>query len=138
MGWADGVVGYLGALFVFGTCYFDIGTLSIPRPPSIIFGIVLFVVGVYIHFKAQLDYNRYGQERGLIDKGIYGVFKHPMYVGWSVVVIGAVLASRSYLGLATSWLWILLIAICGALEEARLKKTLPQGEYQKYARGKLF
>lgn len=130
----DGLVGYMGALFVFIMLYLDRNTIQFPKTIAITIGFILLLIGVYIHFKAQVDFNRYGKEMQLIDKGIYAYFRHPMYLGWSIVVIGASIAARSYLGLITFWLWIVLIAICGYLEEARLKSILASGQYEAYSK----
>lgn len=130
----DGIVGYLGALCVFIFFYMDRGTAQFPTSIAIPIGITVFVGGMYVHFKAQLDFQKYSKEMTLVSKGIYGHFRHPMYLGWSIAVIGAAVAARSLLGLATFWIWILLIAICGYLEEVKLRKDLPQGQYDDYSR----
>ncbi|MBE9571141.1 MAG: DUF1295 domain-containing protein [Proteobacteria bacterium] len=131
---SDGIVGYLGALSVLIFLYVDRGTVQFPKSITIPIGITLFVGGIYIHFKAQLDFHKYSKKMTLVTKGIYGHFRHPMYLGWSIAVIGAVIAARSFLGLTTFWIWILLIAICGYLEEVKLRKDLPQGEYDIYSK----
>ena len=130
----DGIVGYLGALCVLIFLYMDRGTVQFPKSIAIPIGITLFVGGIYIHSKAQLDFHRYSKGMALVSKGIYAHFRHPMYLGWSITVIGAVIAARSFLGLATFWIWILLIAICGYLEEVKLRKDLPQGQYDDYSK----
>jgi len=131
---SDGIIGYLGALCVLIFIYMDRGTVQFPKSIAIPIGITLFVGGIYIHFKAQLDFHKYSKEMTLVSKGIYGHFRHPMYLGWSIAVIGAVIAARSFLGLATFWIWILLIVICGYLEEVKLRNDLPQGKYGDYSK----
>ena len=54
--------------------------------------------------------------------------------GAAISFIGLTLGSRSYLGLGTVWFWVLLIAICSYLEEVKLRKDLPKGEYDNYAK----
>jgi protein-S-isoprenylcysteine O-methyltransferase Ste14 len=131
---SDGIVGYLGALCVLIFIYIDRGTVQFPKSIAIPIGITLFVGGIYIHFKAQLDFHKYSKEMTLVNKGIYGHFRHPMYLGWSIAVIGVVIAVRSFLGLATLWIWILFIVICGYLEEVKLRDDLPQGKYDDYSK----
>ena len=87
--------------------------------------------------KAHIDFNRYNKKIQLIDKGIYCYFKHPLYLGAAISFIGLSVGTRSYLGLATVWLWVLLIVICGYLEEVKLRKDLPGGKYDEYA-GKMW
>ena len=131
---SDGIVGYLGALCVLIFIYMDRGTVQFPKSIAIPIGITLFVGGIYIHFKAQLDFHKYSKEMTLVNKGIYRHFRHPMYLGWSIAVIGVVIAARSFLGLATLWIWILFIVICGYLEEVKLRDDLPEGKYDDYSK----
>ena len=130
----DGTVGYLGALCVIILVYIDRGTVQVPRLIFLPLGLFLFMLGVILHLKAQLDFNKYNKEMTLINKGIYRYFKHPMYLGAAISFIGLTLGSRSYLGLGTVWFWVLLIAICSYLEEVKLRKDLPKGEYDNYAK----
>ena len=130
----DGAVGYLGALFVLILVYLDRGTIPVPRMIALPVGSVLFVLGIILHLKAQIDFNKYSKIMTLINKGIYSYIRHPMYLGGSISFIGMVIAGRSLLGLTTVWIWILLLAICGYLEEVKLKKDLPNGQYYEYAK----
>ena len=138
----DGIVGYLGVLFVLILLYMDRGTVQFPKVIAIPIGITLFIIGIVIHFKAQLDFNKYSKNKSgtidkkviLIDKGIYKHIRHPMYLGGSISFIGASTAALSLIGFTTLWIWILLIAICGYLEEVKLRMDLPQGQYDDYSK----
>ena len=134
----DGIVGYLGALCVIILVYLDRGSVPFSRVVALPIGLILFILGIIIHLKAQLDFNKYSKTMRLIDKGIYRYIKHPMYFGGSLSFIGISIGGRSYLGLTTVWLWVLLIAICGYLEEVKLRKDLPEGKYDEYARNTWF
>lgn len=134
LGIHDGIVGYLGALCVIILVYIDRGTVPVSRMIAIPIGLLLFIMGIMIHLKAQLDFNNYNKKMILIDKGIYRYFKHPMYLGASIAFLGLTIGSRSLFGLATVWLWVLLIVICGYLEEVKLRKDLPKGKYDEYAK----
>jgi protein-S-isoprenylcysteine O-methyltransferase Ste14 len=57
-----------------------------------------------------------------------------MYLGGSLSFIGITIARGSFLGFLTVWIWVLLIAICGWLEEVKLRKDLPNDQYEEYAR----
>lgn len=131
---SDGIVGYLGAISMMIFLYMDRGTVQFPELIAIPIGLALFIGGIYIHFKAQSDFHKYGKKMTLISKGIYRHFRHPMYLGWSITVIGAAIVSRSFLGLITFWIWILLIAVCGYLEGVKLRNDLPEGEYDEYSK----
>lgn len=138
----DGIMGYLGALFILILLYMDRGTVQFPKIIAIPVGITLFIIGIAIHSKAQFDFNKYGKNKSetynrtifLINKGIYRYVKHPMYLGGSISFIGASIAALSLLGLATVWIWVLLIAVCGYLEEVKLRKELPHGQYDDYSK----
>ena len=130
----DGVVGYLGALFIIILVYLDRGTVQFPSTIAIPIGLTLFIVGIIIHLKAQLDFNKYRKEMTLIKNGIYRHIRHPMYLGGAISFIGVSIGGRSLLGLITVWIWVLLIAICGYLEEVKLRNDLPRGKYDEYAK----
>ena len=130
----DGTVGYLGALFVIILVYFDRGTVHILWTVALPFGLFLFILGIIIHLRAHIDFNRYNKKLAIINKGIYRYIKHPMYFGGSLSFIGITIAGRSYLGLVSVWIWVLLVAICGYLEEVKLRSELPNGQYEKYAK----
>jgi protein-S-isoprenylcysteine O-methyltransferase Ste14 len=138
----DGILGYLGALFILILVYIDRDTVQVSKATAIPIGITLFILGIIIHLKAQFDFNRYSENKSktsirtifLIDKGIYKYLKHPMYLGGSIFYIGASLAALSLVGLASVWIWILLIAICGYLEEVELRTNLPEGQYENYSK----
>ncbi len=134
----DGIVGYFGALCVIILVYLDRGTVPFPIQIALPIGFILFVVGIIIHFKAHLDFNKYIKQITLINKGIYRYIKHPMYLGGSISFIGISICGRSYLGLTTVWIWVLLIAFCGYLEEVKLRKDLPKGKYDEYAKNTWF
>lgn len=130
----DGIIGYLGALSVMILVYLDRSTVPLPITIALPIGFILFLVGGIILVKAQIDFGKYTKKMTLIDKGIYRYIKHPIYLGAAISFIGITIGSCSYLGLATVWLWVLLIAICGYLEERKLRKDLPKGKYDEYAK----
>jgi len=134
LGIYDGIIGYLGALSVIILVYVDRGTIPVPRLVFLLLGLFLFILGLILHLKAHIDFNKYNKVMTLIDKGIYRYIKHPMYLGAAISFIGLTIGSRSYFGLTTVWLWVLLIAICGYLEEVKLRKNLPKGKYDDYAK----
>ena len=128
----DGIVGYLGALFVFILVFIDHGTVQFPGTIAVVIGSILFMSGIMIYVKAQLDFKKYIKQLPLIDRGIYHYIRHPMYFGASIFFIGVCMVSRSYLGLFTFWFWVLLLAVCGHLEGVKLKRDLPSGQYRDY------
>ena len=142
----DGIIGYLGALFVIILCYSNRNTIEISTFITFPIGILFGGLGIALHIKAQLDFNKYGknilkmhdENTILIEQGIYRYLKHPMYFGGALAIIGITFFFSSYLGFLMVWLWIILIAICGYLEELDLKKKLPDGKYDRYAKKTYF
>jgi len=67
----DGIMGYCGALSIIILVYMDRGTAQFPMSIATPIGFILFFVGIIIHLRAQLDYNKYIKEMTLVNKGIY-------------------------------------------------------------------
>ncbi len=97
-----------------------------------VFGGILILAGSFPFFRAFTD-NTYAsqlvriqRERGqhVIDTGVYGFVRHPMYLGASVVLIGAalLLGSISGLLLALAMIGLFVVRIFG--EEKLLARDL--------------
>ncbi len=117
-------------LFVF--CALDHRFGWSPTSPVIsIIGDVLVALGLYINllvFRA----NSYGgstiekfEDQNVISTGIYGIVRHPMYVGVLVMITGVPLALGSWLGLAILVITIPILAWRILDEEKLLKHDLP-------------
>ena len=63
-------------------------------------------------------------ERRLVSSGIYKLCRHPQYVGWSSVLLGAAVAGRSGLSLLLSVLLIAAFFMVVPLEERILTARL--------------
>jgi protein-S-isoprenylcysteine O-methyltransferase Ste14 len=66
-----------------------------------------------------------------VDRGVYGVVRHPMYSGLVAVLLGVPLWLRSPLGLGVALVPIGLLALRLVLEERVLVRALPA--YAAYA-----
>jgi protein-S-isoprenylcysteine O-methyltransferase Ste14 len=60
-------------------------------------GVVLNVAAIRAHAGSDLDH-----PSGLIDRGPYAWTRNPMYLGWSMIHLGAALALRSP-GMSVTW-----------------------------------
>jgi protein-S-isoprenylcysteine O-methyltransferase Ste14 len=76
---------------------------------------------------------RHQVERGhtVVDRGVYGVVRHPMYAGLVAALLGVPLWLRSPLGLGVALVPIGLLGLRLVLEERVLAQALPA--YAEYA-----
>jgi protein-S-isoprenylcysteine O-methyltransferase Ste14 len=97
-----------------------------------IVGAILVVISSAIVFEA-LNENTFAapvvkmqKERGqkVISTGLYGIVRHPMYAGATLLFIGAPLLLNSVYGLIIGFVLIVTIAIRSLGEEAMLKQEL--------------
>jgi protein-S-isoprenylcysteine O-methyltransferase Ste14 len=101
-------------------------------------GLLLFIVGVWVIFLALRENafaspvikHQQSREHKVVDTGIYGVVRHPMYAGFIPMAIGTALWLESYAAVALTALPIAALAARIAIEEAFLKREL-QG-YEAY------
>ena len=113
---------------------------SPPRPTARMVGAPAFVAGWALVLRA-LEANafattvvRHQEDRGheVVETGVHGVVRHPMYAGLVAVVLGVSLWMGSSLGLAAAVLPIGLLVVRIRLEEAVLRAAL--ADYESYTR----
>ena len=115
----------------FSMVCFDPFKLNLP-PLAAYGGLALFLAGVFLVIWSHKEI------RGFDDKGyprmtgVYSKVRHPMYVGFSLWVIGLPLFMQSLASIASSVIWIGHMAFWAMLEEKELEKKYPQyREYKK-------
>jgi protein-S-isoprenylcysteine O-methyltransferase Ste14 len=135
------IVFVLSFMAVIAFAGFDAFRLQLlPSPPSAIswLGLALFLFGWWICYRALRD-NSFAapvvkdqRERGqrVVDTGLYGIVRHPMYAGALPVIVGMPLWLQSYSATLFSIVPILLLAIRISLEERFLRNVLP--DYNSY------
>jgi protein-S-isoprenylcysteine O-methyltransferase Ste14 len=109
-------------------------------PPMLAWlGLAFFAVGWMLVMRA-LETNAYATtvvrhqlERGhtVVDAGLYGVVRHPMYAGLVAALLGVPIWLRSPIGLGVALIPIGLLALRLVLEERVLVQALPA--YTEYA-----
>jgi protein-S-isoprenylcysteine O-methyltransferase Ste14 len=67
----------------------------------------------------------------LVRRGVYGVLRHPMYLGQACIAVGAPLVLGARYALAVSAVALVTLVVRVRLEEAALRRTYP--EYAQYA-----
>jgi protein-S-isoprenylcysteine O-methyltransferase Ste14 len=132
-------MGTFAALVVFAS--FDVFHLRLFSVPNLLIsslGMVLFVMGWWI-ITIVLRTNpfavtvvRYQEElhHSVVDRGLYGIVRHPMYTGLALVIVGMCLWLESYAGTLLSVVPIGILIIRIHVEENFLKREL-EG-YEKY------
>jgi protein-S-isoprenylcysteine O-methyltransferase Ste14 len=105
------------------------GWSTVPTP-IVVVGLALVVVGVGIA-EAVVVPNNYAAatitveaEQPVISTGLYGLVRHPMYVGALVMIAGMPLALASYWGLVTLIPAVLIFAARITDEERALRQDL--------------
>ena len=135
---ALGWIGYvLHSVLLFYSAWRGVWPIPIPTGVGLGIGIPVAVVGLVIYGMAATEFRSWawatGQQVRLIRAGIYRRCRHPQYLGWTLVLLGAGLAGRSALALLLVGLLVGLFAIVIPGEEQRLESTFGE-EYSKYRR----
>jgi protein-S-isoprenylcysteine O-methyltransferase Ste14 len=92
----------------FGAMAFMIAAMAlsvfVPMAPGSVWffaGLPLVAAGAGAHFAARLTYMKTDADRPAT-RGVYRLSRNPMYVSWSLVLLGAAISSRS-LVLGAAW-----------------------------------
>jgi protein-S-isoprenylcysteine O-methyltransferase Ste14 len=131
------VVTLLLAAFVGATAFipldvFRLHLMGRPGPIVSYFGLILFVVGWWVMTAAMRDNAfaapvvKHQEERGqrVIDRGAYGVVRHPMYAGAVLLTVGMPLWLESYAGAVVASVFIATLALRIVFEERFLRREL--------------
>jgi protein-S-isoprenylcysteine O-methyltransferase Ste14 len=106
----------------------------VPLLVGVPLGILCFVVGVYLVIKSEaLVFNRGGTDAKLINSGVYGRVRHPMYLGSLLFLLGFFFTTFSLLSLLV---WVGLFIFYDRMatyEEQDLSRILGE-QYLDYQR----
>jgi len=108
--------------------------LSVPMPRAftLIFGILLLLVGIPTYLISGLTIHRYFNEDKLATNGIYAYFRHPIYGSWIVFIIpGIVLIINSLIGLTIPIFMYVVFKILIVEEDKYLEEKFGE-EFFKY------
>jgi protein-S-isoprenylcysteine O-methyltransferase Ste14 len=104
----------------------------------LIVGYVMIGVGWFMTYKV-VQINRWAgraiqvqRDQKVVSTGLYGVVRHPMYLGGWLVSLGTPLALGSYWGLIASVSWLIMLILRLLNEEKMLIRDLPG--YEDYCR----
>lgn len=127
---------YIVSILVIPLDVFRFHWLPQPSMWVSVLGLLLFVIGCTIMalvFKENAfaaPVVKYQPDQKVIDTGVYGVVRHPMYFGFVLLAIGMALWLESFMGAIVSFIPIVILAVRITIEEQFLNKTLP--DYRAY------
>ncbi len=104
---------------------------------TLIIGIILTVLGFYIAYMAMKLRKGFREEDDLITTGIYGIFRHPLYIGLILFHIGIPLIFSGYMTLLSSIFWIPIVFVWMKIDEITLKKIYGEA-YVEYMKKTIF
>ena len=112
------------------TAFFGVWQLPIPQLASILSGVVIFLIGIYMYFKWEIFWNKTYKGQ-LVTDGIFQYIRHPHYT--SLLIIGFGLAFFFY---SSAALLIAIIAIpimiWSVVDEEKLLIKQYGKEYEEY------
>ena len=124
-----GTIAAVIAVLVVSALDHRFGWSNVPTP-IVIVGDILVAVGLGIAQLVVIQ-NSYAAatitveaDQKVVDTGLYGLFRHPMYVGTLIMMIGTPLALDSYWGLAAIVLALPVLAARITDEEQMLREEL--------------
>lgn len=129
---AAGVYVLMAALLVFSALDHRFGWSPVPAAVSLV-GDALVVVGLGIAIYTVIE-NRYAaatitveQSQKVVSTGLYGLVRHPMYMGAVIMMAGIPLALDSWWGL-----WVLVPCLFGVALRIRDEEKLLTSELSGY------
>jgi protein-S-isoprenylcysteine O-methyltransferase Ste14 len=112
-------------------CFSDPVKMSFPDWIRYI-GLLLFSIGVFLFIFSHVSLKGFRGGGKLITGGIYSKIRNPMYLGFTIWVIGLPIFARGLMALISSAIWIAHIMCWKILEERELeKKNTEYSEYRK-------
>ena len=112
------------------TAIYGVWKIPAPQLPTILLGILIFLLGSYVYFKWEIYWTKTYNGQ-LITSGIFQYIRHPHYA--SLLIIGFGLAFFFYSLLALLWALIAIpIMIWSIFDEERLLRKQYGKEYEQY------
>lgn len=101
--------------------------------PEVFFwvGIILSVAGIFFTLSSLSRHKHQADVDELITGGIYKYVRHPMYLGWSLLVIGIPMLLDKAWTLETAPLWFIMLFLWAQSEDKELEKKFGE-KYREY------
>src|SRR5262245_16080941 len=139
------VVSMLLAAFVVEVAFIPVDVFRLhlmlrPGPPVSAAGLVLFIAGWWVMtlalranpFAAPAVKHQQARHQVTVDRGLYGVVRHPMYAGAVLFFVGIPLWLESYAATVLAVVPVFSIVLRITVEERFLRRELP--DYEAYTR----
>jgi protein-S-isoprenylcysteine O-methyltransferase Ste14 len=94
-------------------------------------GLFLFMIGITLMVKAMRALEGFKDPGKLVTDGIYGMIRHPMYLGWMLILLSFPLVFRAAWAFATSMLLSIIIIIWAYADERKLELKY-ENKYRAY------
>jgi protein-S-isoprenylcysteine O-methyltransferase Ste14 len=107
--------------------------LARPMPMSVVIGSAIAIVGEAIRLWAAGHLDR---AHGITTSGPYALVRHPLYLGSSIITVGFVVASRSWVVGTLAAVYLLLTYIAAIRSEERGLDARFSGGYSAYREGR--
>lgn len=108
-------------------------TLTFAPPAFYALGLAFVVVGLWLWITAGTRVDDYIRQGTLADKGVYGLVRHPLYAGISLVFSGLFVISRSVVLIAAALPIFILLRFLLKREEATMYQAFGE-DYAAYAK----
>jgi protein-S-isoprenylcysteine O-methyltransferase Ste14 len=134
------LLSFFHANTVVSAAFTDTGRLdALPRVPFLVVGLLVSVAGWLLFIVATTQLVRRGAFVGLettklVTTGLFARMRHPQSVGWTILLLGVAIASRSVLGLALVAVFALFAARYARREERGLRERFGAA-YERYRSG---
>jgi protein-S-isoprenylcysteine O-methyltransferase Ste14 len=125
-------VACLGEIVFIPLDVFWLRLMSEPGTVASTIGLILFAAGCWMMYKAVSENSlavsgvrhQADRQRIVIDSGVYGTLRHPMYAAGILIAIGMALWLESYTAVLTAIVPVALLIVRIAIEEAALRREL--------------
>ena len=140
--WRSAIAAWMLYLFhadtVATAAFADVGRLSVGRAPFLALGIAVGMIGLALFVGAVVALVRRGGFDGLVASrlvtdGAFGISRHPQNLGWTLILLGFAIGSRSVIGLLLVALFALFARRYAELEERHLNTRFGDA-YVEYTR----
>jgi protein-S-isoprenylcysteine O-methyltransferase Ste14 len=106
---------------------------SVPFPIHLLVGLALVVIGAYMGWRSHETIFGGDSPPALVDSGVYGLCRHPMYFGIISLLLGLSIATFSIAAFALSAVFFALYDRFASYEEERLIELFGE-DYREYQR----
>ncbi|MBN1466158.1 isoprenylcysteine carboxylmethyltransferase family protein [candidate division KSB1 bacterium] len=113
----------------FQMCIIDPEKIFLPRWLRYV-GLFFFTAGIFLFILSHRQMKGFKHRGFIVKNGLYSRIRNPMYLGFTLWVIGFPLFLQKLYSLYSAIIWITFILIWKALEEKELERKYP--DYQDY------